>query len=105
MRPSIGDWDASRSPAHLDLARGIDQAVNAGTVLVRQKSRWHPIVEARPGEAAVVAARHRSGVATVADGPDGKDGLAVGQEEGGRMALVDRVGAGGDDGLAPVVAG
>ena len=81
------------------LTRGIDQPVDARAVLVVCKARRKLIVESRPGQSAIVAASHRTGVAAVADAPDRKDRLAVGHEQRGRMALVDLFRPGSDDHL------
>ena len=48
-------------------------------------------VKACPGFAAVVAAGHRACGSAVVDAPDRQDGLAIREEQGRRMTLVDRL--------------
>ncbi len=77
----------------------VDDAVDARAVLVGREALGQLRVEARPGQAAVFAAGHRTRGAAVVDAPYREDRLVVRHQQGRRVALVDRRRAGADDHL------
>jgi hypothetical protein len=67
---------------------------------MRLKRGRQLLIEPRPSQPAIIAARHGPGCAAVIDAPHGKDGFAIGHEQGRRMPLVEALRALRDDDLA-----